>query len=126
MSSGRTTASPPSATAGSSGPGSGAAELDLHPVAGGEDLGTPAAGDEVLRVAQDRVEVVVAVGRAVVEEGESSRARLASDMDGVLDRAVPPRPLLLVLGAGVLRVVDEQVDAVADLEHVGRHVVVGV
>ena len=51
---------------------------------------------------------------------------LAGDVHRVVDRAVAPVPLRLVLGRRVLRVVDQQVDAVAELEHLVRDVVVGV
>ncbi len=64
--------------------------------------------------------------RAVVEQRELARAGFLGDVDRVLDGAVTPRALDLVLVGGVLRVVDEQVDAVAELEHVAGYVVVGV
>ena len=80
----------------------------------------------VARVAQDGVEPIVAVRRAVVEQRELARARLLGDEDRVLDGAVTPGALDLVLVGGVLRVVDEQVDAVAQVEHVVGDVVVGV
>ena len=44
----------------------------------------------------------------------------------VVDGAVTPVPLVLELGRRVLRVVDQQVDAVAEVEHVLGHEVVGV
>jgi len=66
------------------------------------------------------------VRRAVVEQRELTGAGFLGDVDGVLDRAVTPRALDHVLLGGVLRVVDEQVDAVAELQHVARHIVVGV
>ena len=83
-------------------------------------------GREVCRVAQDHVDVVVVVHRVVVEQHEIARTRLSRDVHRVVDRAVAPVPLRLVLLVRVLRVVDQQVDAVAQLEHLLRNVVVGI
>ena len=96
------------------------------PSAAAKTSGPPMRARVVARVAQDGVEPVVAVRRAVVEQRELARARLLGDVDRVLDGAVTPVPLDLVLVGGVLRVVDEEVDAVAQLEHVVGNVVVGV
>ena len=86
----------------------------------------PIARGELARVGRDAIHVVVAVQRVVVEQHEAAHAGFARDVHRVLDRAVTPVPLRLVLLERVLRVVDEQVDAVAQLEHAGRDVVVGV
>ncbi len=85
-----------------------------------EHLGAVDPRRELARVAQDGVEALVAVRRAVVEQRELTRAGFLGHVDRVLDRAVTPRALDLVLLGGVLRVVDEEVDAVAELEHVAR------
>ena len=97
-----------------------------RPSAAANTSGPPIRRRVVTRVAQDGVEPVVAVRRAVVEQRELARARLLRDVDRVLDGAVTPGALDLVLVGGVLRVVDEEVDAVAQLEHVVGDVVVGV
>ena len=65
-------------------------------------------------------------GGIVVEQHELLRTRLAGDVHRVVDGRVAPVPLRLVLLGRVLRVVDQQVDAVAELEDVVRHVVVGI
>ena len=62
----------------------------------------------------------------VVEQHQPARAGLAGDVHGVVDRAMTPVALRLVFGGGVLRVVDEHVDAVAQLEDLVRDEVVGV
>src|SRR5262245_15556280 len=121
-SSGVTTTSP----AGGSAIACCAAELDGEAVGRGEDLRTARARDEVARVAQDRVHRVVAVRWTVVEQRELARTGFARDVDRVLDGAVTPVALLLVLGSGVLRVVDHEVRAVAQLEHVVGHVEIGI
>src|SRR5947199_354176 len=51
---------------------------------------------------------------------------LAADVLRVLDRAVTPVPLVLVLLVRVLRVVDEQIDTVAELEYGLGHVEIGI
>ncbi len=82
--------------------------------------------EQLTGVAQNGVEAVVAVRRTVVEQRQLPRARFLGDEDRVLDGAVTPRALDHVLVGGVLRVVDQEVDAVAELEHVVGDVVVGV
>ncbi len=59
-----------------------------------------------------------------MEQRELAGARLVRDVHRVLDRAVTPVALVRELGLGVLRVVDEEVGAVGELEHFVGHEVV--
>src|SRR5207245_10204666 len=59
--------------------------------------------------AEEVVEGVVVVGGVVVERHEMLDVREAGERDGVLQGAVSPSDALLVLGIGVLRVVDQHV-----------------
>ena len=52
-----------------------------------------------------------------MEQREALGAGLGGHVHGVLDRAVAPGGLRRELGLGVLRVVDQQVDVAAQLEH---------
>ena len=63
------------------------------------------------------VDHVVVVGRVVVVQRQPLGADLAGQEHGVLDRAVPPVALALELGRRVLRVVDQQIDALAQPPH---------
>ena len=65
-----------------------------------------------------QVELVVAVRGVVVEQRQALGAGFLRDVHRVVDRAVTPVALVLELGRRVLRVVDQQVDAVAEVEHV--------
>ena len=103
-----------------------AREVDLEPFVGRDDLGTAERGRAIAGPHGDAIELVVAVGGIVVEQHELLGARLAGDVHRVVDGRVAPVPLRLVLLGRVLRVVDQQVDAVAELEDVVRHVVVGI
>src|SRR4029079_18208264 len=104
-------------------------ELDRETFAGGEHLHPHrlAAGRRGCRQAVDHV---VVVGRGVVVNGEPAGgvgvrvvwvrgepagADLTGQPHRVLDRAVAPRALAGELGRRVLGVVDQQVDAVAEL-----------
>ena len=81
-------------------------------------------GGELLRTEQEPVDLVVGVRGIVVEERELPRAGLVGDVHRVVDRAVTPVALVLELARRVLRVVDQQIDAVDELEHlVGDEVV---
>ena len=81
---------------------------------------------------EDLVDGLVVVGGVVVEQRQAARAGLGRHVHGVVDRAVAPGGLRRELVDGVLRVVDQQVGAVAEVEHgvgdrvaVGGHLVVG-
>ena len=65
-------------------------ELVAQAVGRREHLGAVDPRRELARVAQDGVEAVVAVRRAVVEQRELPRARFLGDVDRVLDGAVTP------------------------------------
>src|SRR5260370_28173600 len=106
--------------------GSAGGDGEAEPLGGGEDVGAAGRGRQVARLREDLVEVVVGVRRAVVEQHEGAGAGLACHPDRVVDGAVPKVPLDLVLGHGVLGVVDDDVGAVAELEDVVGDVVVGV
>ena len=67
----------------------------------------------------ERVDGVVGARRIVVVQGESFDVPGHRDVDRVLDRAVAPPDLVLVLLLEVLRVVDQQVGA-AHEAHVQR------
>ena len=74
---------------------------------------------------QHEVDLVVAVAGVVVEERKLTNVGLLGDVHRVVDGAVPPMTLLLELGRRVLRIVDQQVDTVAELEDVVGNEVVG-
>src|SRR5215216_1381268 len=95
---------------------SAAAEPDGEALSGGEHLHAhrAAALDCTGSEAVDRVVVVRGV---VVVEGQASGAHLTGEPHRVLDGAVPPVALAGELAGGVLRIVDQQVDTVAELEH---------
>ena len=68
-------------------------------------------------VRQQGVDRVVVVRRVVVEHGQPLGPRLLRHEHRVVDRAVAPVVLLGELVGGVLGVVDDEVGAVAQLEH---------
>ncbi|CAA9230555.1 MAG: hypothetical protein AVDCRST_MAG20-1113 [uncultured Acidimicrobiales bacterium] len=70
----------------------------------------PGAGEECIHL-------VVAVRRVVVEQRQALGPADLGDVHRVVDAAVAPVRLLLELLRGVLGVVDEEVDPVAELEH---------
>jgi hypothetical protein len=80
----------------------------------------------ILRADLDPVERGIAVRGIVMEQHQLAGARLPGNVHRVLDRAVAPMAFRSVFLVRVLRVVDEHVDAVAQLEHLLRHVVVRV
>src|SRR6266702_8317771 len=100
-------------------PGERGLQLDDQSLASCEHLEVPrhALGDHA-GVEMHEVDAVVGVRRAMVEERQPSRARLAGDVDRVVDRRVAEVALALELLARVLGVVDQQVDAVGEVEHV--------
>ncbi len=75
---------------------------------------------------QQQVDLVVAVRRVVMEQREALHARFLRDVHRVVHRAVTPVALVLELRRRVLRVVDQQIDAVAELEDILGDVLVGV
>ncbi len=89
-----------------------------------EDRRAAAARRVVLRAAQDGVDLVVAVRRIVVEQRELTDSRLVGDVHRVFDRAVSPMTLVRELRLRVLRVVDQQVGTVGELEDLVRNEVV--
>src|SRR3546814_3209064 len=66
---------------------------------------------------EDAVDGGVVMRGVVVEQRQALGPRLLGDGDRVLGRAVAPRRLRRELLGGVLRIVDQQVDAVAQREH---------
>ena len=64
--------------------------------------------------------MVVVVGRVVVEENQLTDPRLMGHLDGVVHRAVPPVGALRELLRGELGIVDQQVHAISQ----GQHLVV--
>ena len=73
----------------------------------------PGAGT-LLRFEQQTVDRVVVVGRVVVEQHGMCGSRGAADVDGILDRAVPPADATRVLLGCVLGVVDHDVGALQE------------
>ena len=73
----------------------------------------PGAGTP-LRFEQQTVDRVVVVGRVVVEQHGMCGSRGAADVDGILDRAVPPADATGVLLGCVLGVVDHDVGALQE------------
>src|SRR4051794_29767321 len=69
------------------------------------------------------VELVVAVGRVVMEQRKAAGARFLGHEYRVVDGAVAPVRLLVPLVVGVLGVVDQEVDPVCQLEHRLGHAV---
>src|SRR2546425_3462214 len=70
---------------------------------------------QVARVAQDDVDVVIGMRRAVMEQDNLFRTGLAGDQQRVLDGAVTEMPLDLELLVRVLRIMDDDVDTVTEL-----------
>ena len=91
-------------------------EVDHQALAGGEDLDTHRRSARRGGGGQAVDHVVVVTG-VVVEQRQPLGAHLARQPHGVLDGAVPPRALAGELGRRVLGVVDQQVDALAQVEH---------
>src|SRR5436853_211205 len=79
---------------------------------------------QVARVAQDDVDVVVGMRRAMMEQDNLFRSGLAGDQQRVLDGAVTEMPFDLELLVRVLRIMDDDVDTITELEHVLGDVVV--
>ena len=88
--------------------------------------GPPSAADRSAVRRRDASSASSPCDGIVVEQHELLRAGFTRDVHGVVDGRVAPVPLRLVLLRRVLRVVDQHVDAVAQLEDVVRHVVVGI
>src|SRR5829696_8988350 len=97
--------------------GSGTSEIEAHALGCRQDLVDPAPLRHPPGVLQEPVHEVVAVARVVVEQRQPAGARLPGHLHGEVHAAVAPVGLLLPLLRRVLRVVDEEVDAVAQLEH---------
>src|SRR5215471_4511639 len=72
------------------------------------------------------VDRVVRVRGAVMEQHQPTRPRHPGDMNGVVHSRVPEVTLVLELLTGVLRVVDQHVAAVGQVEDLRRDEVVGV
>ena len=77
---------------------------------------TPIASPQAAAAGGEAVDHVVVVRRVVVVQRQPPGADLGGQPHRVLDGAVAPRALAGELGRRVLGVVDQQVDAVAQLE----------
>src|SRR3546814_6077269 len=97
--------------------GASAAVGDDHALVGGDDLADAAAARQLAGMGEDAVDGGVVMRGVVVEQRQALGPRLLGDGDRVLGRAVAPRRLRRDLLGGVLRVVAQQVDAVAQREH---------
>src|SRR6266851_8452761 len=100
-------------------PGERGLQLDDQTFASCEHLEVPRhALGERAGVEMHEVDAVVGVRRAVVEERQPPRARLAGYVDCVVDRRMTEVTLALELLARVLGVVDQHVDAVGEVEDI--------
>ena len=99
------------------GHGQSAAQVHRRTLGGGGHLEGGRCGGQRPGLLEHPVDLVVGVGRVVVEQGQSPDPGLSGHQHGIVGRRMPPVGQGGELLLGVLGVVEEQVRPVAQLEH---------